>query len=156
MKSHRIPLFDIVTSTLMILTACGGGGGSTDTAVTSFTSKFNAGLSALATSSGLTSMAVADVFDAKHLDMGFAKADLLAALAANSQALGTNPDLSLFPMAQVSNATLTSCDGNDICTLNATLVNSDVDTTSIDFSTKVKVVLGVVYLYGDQSSTASI
>lgn len=156
MKSHRIPLFAIVASAVLSLSACGGGNGSSDTPTTSFTSKFNAGLSALATGSGLTSMAVADMFDANHLDMGFTKADLLAALSATSLALGTNPELSLFPTAQVTNATLTSCDGNDVCTLNATLSNSDVDATSVDFTTKVKVVLGVVYLYGDQSSTTSI
>ena len=156
MKFYRIPLFAIVASAVAILSACGGGDGSGDNATTSFTSKFNAGLSALGASSGLTSMAVAEVFDAKYLDMGFTKTDLLAALSATSQALGTSSELSLFPMAQVTNATLTSCDTNDICTLNATLTNSDVDTTSVDFTTKVKVVSGVVYLYGDQSSTASI
>jgi len=38
--------------------------------------------------------------------------------------------------------------------LNGTLTNSDVDTISVDFSTKVIVIGGVVYFYGDQSSAS--
>ncbi len=157
MKSHRIPLLIIAASGLVILSACGGGSeNSTTTEPASFVSKYNAVLTALDTPSGLTSPSVAGLFDEKYLDMGFAKTNVLAALSDTSTGLATNPELSLFPMTQVSNAMLTNCDANDICTLNATITNSDADTTSVDFTTKVKVVAGVVYLYGDQSSTASI
>ena len=81
---------------------------------------------------------------------------VLAVFKANSDALATTPELSLFPLAQVTNPVITFCDGNNVCTLNATLVNSDADITSVDFSTKVIIVSGVVYFYGDQSSTPSI
>ena len=113
-------------------------------------------MTALGTSSGLNAKTVADVFDAKYLDMGFTKTNLLEALTVSAVALGTSPELSLFPMAQVSNPKLSNCDANSVCTLDATLVNSDADITSISFSTKVIVVSGVVYLYGDQSSSTSI
>ena len=157
MKFYRTPLFAIVTSVVVIASACGGASDSQATdAAALFTSKFNAVMSAIGTSSGLTSSAVADVFDEKYLDMAVAKTDVLAALSATSKALGAEPNLSLFPMVQLSNATVTNCDANNICTLNATLTNSDVDTTSIDFVTKVKVISGVVYLYGDQATTTSI
>ncbi|MBC7499956.1 MAG: hypothetical protein H7315_05605 [Herminiimonas sp.] len=162
MKSYRIPLFASVAFAVVVVSACGGGSNnpvtvspSTDTAAL-FTAKFNAVMSAFGTSSGLTSKAVVDAFDEKYLDMAFAKADVLASLTTTSQAFDTDPTLSLFPMGQVTNASVTSCDANNICTLNATLTNSDVDTTSVDFTTKVKVISGVVYLYGDQSATTSI
>lgn len=153
MKFHRIPLLVIATSSLLILSACGSSG---DSEPESLVSRFNALLTSVNTSSGLASPAVTNVMDQNYLDMGTTRTDVLAALSANSQALGTTPELSLFPMAQVSNATISGCDGNNICNLNGTLTNTDVDSTSVDFTTKVKVVSGVAYLYGDQSSTASI
>lgn len=163
MNLYRISSSIIVVSALLTLSACGGGD---DVSVNSpqnlpalaasFGTRINAGLSTLGTSIGLSSKAVADVFDAQYLDMGFTKTNLLDALTANSAALSTNPELSLFPLAEVSNPALSNCDANDICTLSATLVNSDADTTSVDFTVKVKVVSGVVYLYGDQASTTSI
>ena len=162
MNFSRISLPTIVVSAFMTLSACGGGGSSyvsgngTETAVASFGTKVNAAYAALVTGSGLTSTAVADLFDAKYLDMAFNKTSVLDVFKANSDALATTPELSLFPLAQVTNPVITFCDGNNVCTLNATLVNSDADTTSVDFSTKVIIVSGVVYFYGDQSSTPSI
>lgn len=156
MNLYRTSLSTIVVSALMTLSACGSGGSGGTPAAEIFTSKLNAALAALATASGLTSTAVADLFDAKYLDMGFTKTNVLDALKANSAALGTSPELSLFPLAQVTNPVISSCDANNVCTLNATLVNSDADTTSVDFSTKVILVSGVFYFYGDQSSTPSI
>ena len=162
MNFSRITLSTIVVSAYMTLSACGGGssnygsGNGTETAVASFATKVNAAYAALVTGSGLTSTAVADLFDAKYLDMAFSKTSVLDVFKANSVALGTTPELSLFPLAQVTNPVITFCDANNVCTLNATLVNSDADTTSVDFSTKVILVSGVVYFYGDQSSTPSI
>jgi len=160
MNLSRISLSTIVVSALMTLSACGGSGSSSGTSSTaaadSFAAKTNAAYAALATVSGLTSKAVADLFDAKYLDMSFTKAIVLDALTANSAALGTTPELSLFPLAQVTNPVISNCDANSVCTLSATLVNSDADITSVDFTTKVKLDSGVIYFYGDQSSTASI
>lgn len=161
MNLSRTSLSTIVVSVLMTLSACGGSSDSGSSATTagladSFAAKANAAYAALATSSGLTSKAVADLFDAKYLDMSFTKTIVLDALKANSEALGTTPELSLFPLAQVTNPVISNCDSSGVCTLNATLVNSDADTTSVDFSTKVIIVSGVFYFYGDQSSTPSI
>lgn len=154
MTLYRISTLVVAATGLLVLGACGSDRGP-DPDTTGFLAKFNAGLSALGTAGTIAGSAVADVFDENYLDMGAKKADLVAALSATSQAAGANPDLSLFPMAQVTNATLTGCD-SDTCTLNGTITNSDADTTAVDFSTKVKVVNGVVYLYGDQSATAPI
>jgi hypothetical protein len=159
MNLSRTSLSTIFVSALMTLSACGDSSsvsGSSAGLADSFAAKGNAAYAALASVSGLTSTAVADLFDAKYLDMGVTKAALLDVLKANSAALSTTPELSLFPLAQVTNPVITFCDGNNVCTLNATLVNSDADTTSVDFSTKVIIVSGVVYFYGDQSSTPSI
>lgn len=158
MNLSRTSLSTILVSALMTLSACGdssSGSGST-AAADSFATKVSAAYASLATTSGLTSKSVADLFDAKYLDMGFTKDVVLNALKANSDALGTTPELSLFPLAQVTNPVINNCDANNICTLNATLVNSDADITSVDFSTKVKIDSGVIYFYGDQSSTPSI
>lgn len=155
MKSYRIPALAVFTSGLLVLSACGGGGNHNTPDTPSFLSRLNASMSALGAASSIASSGVADLFEEKYLDMGSRKADVVAALSATSQAAAANPDLSLFPMAQVTNATLTACD-SDVCTLNATLSNSDVDTTAVDFSTQVKVINGVVYLFGDQSATATI
>jgi len=152
MNLSRTSLSTILVSALMTLSACGGS--DSTSAVDSFVSKVNAAYAGLATSSGLTSAAVADLFDAKYLDMGSKKTDVLGTLSANSAALATSPELSLFPLAQVTNPVISNCDANSVCTLNATLINSDADTTSVDFSTKVIFVAGVFYFYGDQSSTS--
>jgi len=161
MNFSRISLSAIVVSALVTLSACGGGASSyvtngAETAIPSFGAKANAAYAALVTGSGLTSTAVAELFHPNYLDMAFNKTSVLDVLKANSVALGTTPELSLFPLVQVTNPVITLCDGNYVCTLNATLVNSDADTTSVDFSTKVIIVSGVMYFYGDQSSTPSI
>lgn len=164
MNLSRISSSTIVLSALLTLGACGGGSsGGSGTGFDSllvfantFASQYTGGLSSLNTSTGLNSKVVPDLFDARYLDGGFSKADLSAALASNAQALGASPELSLFPVAGITNVTLSGCDSNGICTLNATLTNSDVDTTTVNFSTKVAIVNGQVYLYGDQSSTTSI
>jgi hypothetical protein len=153
-----------VFSTVLALSACGGGSGGSSSSgfdslpalASTFASQFTSGLSSLNASAGLNSRAVPDLFDARYLDGGFTRADVSASLTANAQALGTSPDLSLFPTAGITNAVLTGCDTNGICTLNATLTNSDAETTTVNFSTRVAIINGQVYLYGDQSSTTSI
>jgi hypothetical protein len=157
MISKRVFSSSLILSTVLTLTACGGSSGiDIESAVTEFSSKITTALADLASSTGLNSKALPNLFDEKFLDGGFTKVDLVNSLSANSTALGTNPDLSLFPMASVTNAKLTGCDTKDICTLTGTLTNSDADITSVEFSTKVLVIAGVAYFYGDQSSTTSI
>lgn len=155
MKSYRIPLFAIVAGAVAIVSACGGSSNASSDATT-LLSTTNLFLANLGTTSGLTSTTASDLFDAKYLDMGIKKVDVLAALSTNAEALPANGDLSLFPAAQYMNATFTNCDSNAVCTMMATVINSDVDVTSVDITTKVKIVSGVLYLYGDQSTTSSI
>lgn len=162
MNFQRIFPSTLVFSTALALSACGGSSSGSsnfdNVQVTAnlFALQYTSGLSSLNTSAGLNSKVVSDLFDAKYLDGGFSKIDLSAVLAANAQALTATPELSLFPVTGVTNASVSGCDSNGICTLNATLTNSDVDTTSVNFSTKVIVINGQIYLYGDQSSTTSI
>jgi hypothetical protein len=157
MISKRVFSSSLILSTVLTLTACGGSSGiDIESAVTEFSSKITTALADLASSTGLNSKALPNLFDEKFLDQGLTKADIVNSLTANATALGTSPELSLFPMVSVTNSKLSGCDNNNICNLTGTLTNSDADTTTVDFSTKVIVLGGVVYFYGDQSSTTSI
>ena len=157
MISKKVFSSSLILSAGLILSACGGHSAlNLEGAANDLATKIGTYLSALTSSAGFDSKALPTLFNEKFLDGGFTKADLENSLNANSTALGTNPELSLFPIATVTNAKLSGCDSNNICTLNGTLTNSDADTTSVEFSTKVLVSLGVVYFYGDQSSTSSI
>jgi hypothetical protein len=146
-------LLTVVASAVITLTGFGSDSASDSTAAAdSLATKVNAASVAV---SGLTSTAVADRVDAEALDLSFTKTIAPDALNANSLILGTNSESSQFPMTQVTNPVISNCDSTKVCTLNATLVNSDVDTTSVDFSTKVILVSGVYYFYGDQFPTPS-
>ena len=157
MFTKRVFSSSIVLSAVLTLSACGGGSTTIDlqAAATEFSAKISSSLSALTTSAGLKSQALLDLFDDKFLDGGFTRADLVNLLGTNSTELATNPELSLFPMATVTNAKVT-CGDTNICTLSGTLTNSDADTTSVDFSTKVLVNTRGVFFYGDQSSTTPL
>jgi hypothetical protein len=158
MTTKRLFSSSLILSAALTVSACGGGESTLniESAVTEFSAKFTSYLANLTSSAGLNSNTLPNLFDERFLDGGFRKADLVNSLTANASALGTNQELSLFPTATVTNSTLSGCDNNNICTLTGTLTNSDADTTSVDFSTKVIVVSGVVYFYGDQSSTTSL
>lgn len=156
MTFYRIRPFAVAASVAAIVGACGGGSSSATADASTLLSTTNLFLAGLGTASGLSSTTANDLFDAKYLDMGVKKADVLAALSANAQALPANDDLSLFPAAQISNATFTNCTSDAVCTMMATYTNSDIDVTTVDITTKVKIVSGVLYLYGDQSATSSI
>jgi len=158
MISKKVFSSSLILSAMLTLIACGGNNYlSLEDAATDLSTKIGTYLSELTSSAGFNTKALPNLFAEKFLDGGFTKADLENSLTANSTALVTNPELSLFPIATVTNAKLSGCDSNNICTLNGTLTNSDADTTSVDFSTKVLVsVGGVIYFYGDQSSTSSI
>ena len=157
MITQRIFSSSLIFSAVLAISACGGTNALTlEEVAKQFTTSVTSGIAALTGAAGLNSNALPSLFADNYKDGGFTKADVVSTLAANSTALPTAPELSLFPMAAITNTAISGCDNNGICTLSGTLTNSDVDTTSVDFSTKVIVVGGVVYFYGDQSSTSSI
>lgn len=134
-----------------LVAACGGGGGSTP--AQEFAQNFSASVQAMASPGGLTSAALLDLFAGTYLDAGMTKDQLTAALRADAAALASTPEFSLFPLAFLTDVTLTNCDAQNVCTLNGTLTNSDADTTSVPFSAKVQVANNTVRLLGDQSAS---
>jgi len=154
MITQRFFSSSLIFSAVLAISACGGTNSLTlEEVATQFTASVTSGIAALTSAAGLNSNALPSLFADNYKDGGFTKADVVSTLAANSTALPTAPELSLFPLAAISKTTISGCD-NGICTLNGTLTNSDVDTISVDFSTKVIVIGGVVYFYGDQSSAS--
>jgi hypothetical protein len=143
-----------VVIAFITLSGFGTGSDSSAAAGDSLVAKADSAQAAPIAVSGLASTAVADRVDAEHPDMSFTKSIVPDGSKANSVALGSNSELPLFPSTQVINPVISNCDSSKVCTLNATLINSDADTTSVDFSTKVIFVAGVFYFYGDQSSTS--
>ena len=157
MITNRFFSSSLILSAALTISACGGNSTfDLEAAAIDLSTKISSYMSELATSVGFNSKSLSNLFDEKFLDGGFTKADLVSSLTATTTALSTNPELSLFPMANITNSKVFGCDNNGICSMSATLTNSDADTTSIDFSTKVILNAGVVYFYGDQSSTTSL
>jgi hypothetical protein len=138
-----------------VLTACGGGGGNPPPPAPAAAAapSYPDTLAQLNTASGLTSSALAAVFDAAYLDSGMTKAQVLDALGQEAAAMGASPEHSLFPQVALSNVSLTGCDSNNVCTLNGTLLNADGDGTSVDFSTRVVNSNGGYRLLGDQQAS---
>jgi hypothetical protein len=140
-----------------LLSACGGGG-STQTAApaaltTSFATAYTSGLAGLTSFSGLNSASLADLFDNSFLDAGTNKADVMAALQSEAQAAATSPDFPSFAQVTISDISISNCDGaTQVCTLSGTLTNKDVDTTSVPFTTQVKL-SDKARLFGDQSAS---
>ena len=154
MITQRFFSSSLIFSAVLAISACGGTNSLTlQEVATQFTASVTSALAALTSAAGLNSNALPNLFADKFLDGGYTKANLVSTLSANSTALQTAPELSLFPVAAITNTTISGCD-NGICTLTGTLTNSDVDTISVDFSTKVIVIGGVFYFYGDQSSAS--
>lgn len=143
---------------LALLSGCGGGDSPGNPnpsaeATNAFSSAYSGGLASLTSFAGLTSTALADVFDAAYLDSGSSKADVVAALQSEAQAVAVSPDFPSFAQLSLSNVSISNCDATTkICTLTATLTNSDVDTVSVPFTTQVKL-SDKVRLYGDQSAS---
>ena len=141
-----------------VLAACGGGGSSspaltTDANTTPGTgaTTYAALLSQLSTPAGLASAQAASVFHDDYLDSGMTKPQVVEALGQEGAALSAVPGHSLFPQAALSDVQVTGCDANNVCTLTGTLLNSDADSTSVQFSTKVVNSNGTYRLLGDQS-----
>jgi len=160
---HRFR-FLLASSVLAALAACGGGGDD-DVATTpppavatpndatrqaQFATDYASGLAALNTYGGLTNPAFVDNFDDAFLDNGYSKAQVRDALSQEAAAQLLFPtQLSSFPAVRLSAVTIGACDAANVCTLNATLTNSDVDTTAVAFATRVVFVGGKFRLLGD-------
>jgi hypothetical protein len=157
--------FVLASSLLAVLAACGGGGGDDEVAATpppavaspneaarqaKFATDYASGLAALNTYGGLTDPAFLDNFDDAFLDAGYSKAQVRDALSQEAAAqLLFSTQLSSFPAVKLSAVTITGCDAANVCTLNATLSNSDVDTTTVTFATRVVFAGGKFRLLGD-------
>lgn len=138
------------------LAACGGGGGSSPAGSTDVSSgtgatTYAALLSQLNTPAGLAGSRADAVFHDDYLDSGMTKPQVIDALAKEGAALSASSEHSLFPQAALSDVQVTGCDANNVCTMTGTLLNSDADNTSIQFSTKVVNSNGTYRLLGDQS-----
>lgn len=144
------------------LSGCGGGNGFASNAQidanatvlsADFANRVNRMVLGLGTVTGLKDASVSALFDARYLDAGYTKATLSIDMASNSDALASNLDLSLFPSGTISNVVIGACDSQNVCTLSATLTNSDADVTEVNFTTKV-IATGTGYtFYGDQNNS---
>jgi hypothetical protein len=142
----------LVASCLFALSACSD---STDpiTPTSEFTSNLQTSVSTASTSAGLTSTNTTDLIDTAYKDSGNTRTTQVAYLQAEAAAITANTDLSGFVGYTVSNIQITNCDSNNVCTMTATLTNTDADTTTADITTKVKQGTDGKYrLYGDQLS----
>lgn len=164
--AHRIR-FLLASSLLAMLTACGGGGDDNNASTTpstgtsaspndpakqaAFATDFGSGLASLNTYGGLTNAAFLDNYDSAFLDAGYSKAQVQDALTQEAAALLLfSTELSSFPAVKLSAVTINGCDANNVCTLTATLTNTDVDTTSVTFTTQLSFTGGKFRLLGDQ------
>jgi hypothetical protein len=174
MHSSQRFRFLLASSLLAVLAACGGGsdgggqafffpppsggagggaGGSTDIAqqAAAFATDYGSGLAALNSYAGLTNTAFLDNFDDTFLDAGYAKPQVRDALTQEAAALLLfSMELSSFPSVKLSAVTITGCNAANVCTLTATLTNSDVDTTAVTFTTQLSYVGGKFRLLGNQ------
>lgn len=137
------------------LTGCGGGDSSPDS-IETFKSAYASSLAGLSSPAVLSGASVQDLFDTKFLDSGFTRADIVAALNSEASATQNASDYSSIPQVTLVNATVSDCvSGPDyLCTLTGTLTNGDADTTSIPFTTKLRLTEGKLRLYGDQLASA--
>lgn len=171
MHSSQRFRFVLASSLLAVLTACGGGGdgggqafffpppsgggagGSNDTTqqAAAFATDYGSGLAALNSYGGLTNTAFLNNFDDAFLDAGYSKPQVRDALAQEAAALLLfSTELSSFPSVKLSAVSITGCNAANVCTLTATLTNSDVDTTAVTFTTQLSYVGGKFRLLGDQ------
>jgi hypothetical protein len=141
----------VAVSLLGGLAACGGGGGGESLGET-FTQNYGTALAATTTPAGVNSVALKDSFDEKFLDAGYTKAQVVANLDQDAQAMAT-PEYSLFPQLALSDASVGSCGSDNVCTLTGNLTNTDADTTTVPVSVRVVLTNGGYRLYGDQKAS---
>lgn len=170
-SGHRFR-FLLASSLLALLAACGGGGDDNVAATpppttppagaspndsarqAAFATDYGAGLASLNTYGGLTDSTFLDNYDDAFLDAGYSKAQVRDALTQEAAALLLfSTELSSFPAVKLSAVTINGCDAANVCTLTATLTNTDVDTTSVSFTTRLSFTGGKFRLLGDQKQT---
>jgi hypothetical protein len=134
------------------LAACGGGGGGESLDET-FVRDYGSALAGTSTPAGLGSTSLKQSFDDKFLDAGYTKADVVANLDQDAQALSANADYSLFPQLTLADASVGNCGTDNVCTLTGTLTNNDADATSVPISVRVLLSNGGYRLYGDQKTS---
>ncbi len=147
----------VICGTVVLITACGGGGGPDTITLlqTKFVNAVSASFQSLAGFKALTSTSFQDLFDSGYLDSSITKTTA-AANFTQDQTASASADWSAFPFAALSNVAVTNCNAAQVCTMTGTLTNTDADSTTIDFSTLVKIGTdGQMRFYGDQSSSAS-
>ncbi|NBO12729.1 MAG: hypothetical protein EBZ03_02510 [Betaproteobacteria bacterium] len=136
------------------LNACSSSDGVTQGDIDAFKASYSSSLAGLSTQAVLTGSALQDLFDAKFLDSGFSRADIVAALNGEASAIQSAGGYSSVPQVTLANASVTDCvgttQGDLICTLSGTLSNQDADVTSVQFTTQLRMADGKLRLYGDQ------
>lgn len=155
MNAPKFLKLAVAGSLISLLAACGGGGDdfTSDTdAQSSFISSYSSGLDTLGSLAGLASGTFRNLFDAGYTDSGMTKAAVVAALDSDVAALKEVPDFQAFPIAKLSQASISNCDtATKICTLTGTLRNSDADPTGADASAVTEVTFTTQVRYGDDS-----
>ena len=157
MASHlkTLTLGSFCAALVIGMTGCGGGKGVTSDATETLKASYTAGLAGMSTPAVLTGNDLQDLFDSKFLDFGFTRADIVAALNGEAAAIQGAGGYSGVPQLTLSSASVTDCMSVAeayICTLSGSLTNSDTDTTTVPFTTQVRMVDGKLRLYGDQSA----
>jgi hypothetical protein len=139
------------------LAACGGGSSSSNNSSSAppadLAQTYASALAATGTPAGLSSPALKDSFAESFLDAGYTKAELVANVDADALALSQSTEFSAFPQLTLSDATITGCGADNVCTLSGTLTNGDADTTSVPFSVRVIRSDGAYRLHGDQQTS---
>jgi hypothetical protein len=154
----------LASSLLVLLAACGGGGDDAPQAAgngspsdsarqAAFATDYGSGLNALNTPAGLTNKAFLDLFDDAFLDAGYTKPQVADALTQEAAAMALSKELSSFASVKLTEVKITDCDAKNVCTLTATLTNSDVDATAVSFTTRLNFSNGKFRLLGDQKTT---
>ncbi len=149
MLQRSLTILAVGASTFIV--ACSSGSSNDPTA--NLLNRFTDAATLLTSATGLKDVKIPSLFDDTYKDAGYTKANLAADLQAESAALTSATDASLFPIASLKDVTVTGCDTSSVCTLTGKLVNSDVDTTEVVVTTKVKQVNGEYYFLGDQQAS---
>lgn len=134
------------------LAACGGGDNG-DQGKGALVQSYGGALAATGSASGINSTALKESFDSRYLDAGVTQAMVGASLDQDAQAMAAASDYSAFPQLNLTDASVSNCSIDGVCTLSGNLVNADADNTSVPFSVQVISSGGVFRLYGDQKTS---